>query len=162
MAGEIDYGYTYDTNTVQVGKFSVVKPSSVNYKDGFVLPAAKNDVVLGVLQDGIYPHGGSDFQKGIYTNVSQQAWPSNVTPSSPQGQKRPVRVFGRAQCIAAGACTRGDRAIIANNLGQVEDVDADSAITAGTAINVVGIFDTSCSNAGDVVYVLVNPHKEVK
>jgi hypothetical protein len=161
MPFEQDYGYTYE-GTVQVGKFSVVKPSSTTYKDGFVLPAAKNDPVLGVLLDGIYPHGSADYAKGVYTGISGTAWPANAQPASPVGQKRSVRLFGRVQCIAAGACVRGNRAIIANNLGQVEDVDTDGAIAGGTAINVVGKFDTACSNAGDIVYVIADPHKETK
>jgi len=161
MPFEQDFGYTYE-GTVQVGTFSAVKPSSTTYKDGFVLGAAKNDPVLGIIQDGIYPHGSSDYNKGSYGSISNAAWPANAQPASPVGLKRSVRRFGRSQAIAAGACTRGHRAIIADNQGRVEDVDADAAIVAGTAINVLGTFETLATNAGDVVYIFVNPHTETK
>ena len=159
MPFEQDYGYTYDTGTVQVGKFSVVKASSTNYKDGFVLTGAQNDPVLGIVQDGVYPHGGSDYAKGVYTGVSNVAWPANVQPTSPQGLKRSVRRFGRSQAIAAGVINRGDRLIVANNLGQVASV-VTLALAGGSAIKVVGVAESAAVNQGDVVYVMVDPHNE--
>lgn len=168
MAFEQDLNYTF-AGTTQVGKFSAVKPGTgATYKDDFILPAAKNDPVLGVVQDGVYPHGGADYAKGRYFKdlnnnyISGAAWPSNVQPTAPAGQKRTVRRFGRQACIAAGACARGNRAIIANAYGEIEDVDQDAAITASTPINVLGVFETAATNEGDVVYVMVNPHKETK
>jgi hypothetical protein len=158
MAFEQDFGYTYE-GTVQVGQFSVVKASSVTYKDGFLLGAAQNDPVLGVIQEGIYPHGSAPYSKGAYTGVSNTAWPANANPAAPAGQKRSVRRFGRSQCIAAGAIARGERVIIANNLGQVASV-VTLNLAGGTAINVVGVAESAATNQGDVVYVFVNPHAE--
>lgn len=159
MAGEIDYGYTYE-GAVQVGKFSVVKAESTTYNDGFVLTAAAAapyDLPIGVIQDGIYPHGGSDYIKGAYTGVSNTAWPANVTPASPIGQKRSIRVAGRSRCIAGAAISRGQRVAAVNAQGQVGSVEA---LAPGTKVNILGIADTSCVNAGDVVYVMVNPRTE--
>jgi hypothetical protein len=159
MPFEQDFGYTYE-GSVQVGKFSVVKSSSNTYKDGFVLTASQGDgPVLGIVQDGVYPHGASDYSKGVYAGVSDVSWPSNVQPTSPVGLKRTVRRFGRSQAIAAGAIARGDRLIAANNLGQVASV-VTLSIAGGTAIKVVGVAETACSNQGDVVYVMVDPHNE--
>jgi hypothetical protein len=158
MPFEDDRGYTYE-GTVQVGQFSVVKAESSTYKDGFVLTGAQGDQPLGVIQDGIVPHGSDVYAKGVYTGISNTAWPANSMPASPAGQKRTVRVRGRSQMIAAGAVARGDRLISANNLGQVASV-VTLNLAGGTAIWVVAIADTACSNQGDVVYGDVNPHKE--
>lgn len=156
---ETDYGYTYE-GAVQVGKFSVVKQESATYKDGFVLTAAAAapyDLPLGVIQDGIYPHGGSDYNKGVYTGISNSAWPANVTPATPVGQKRSIRISGRSQCVAAGAIARGQRVAAVNALGQVGSVEG---LAAGTKVNILGVADTSCANVGDIVYVIVLPRTE--
>jgi len=159
MAFEQDFGYTY-SGAVQVGKFAVVKPGTgATYKNDFVLTTVQNDSVLGIVQDGVYPHGASDYAKGVYTGVSGVAWPANVTPASPGGVKRTVRRFGRSQCIAAGAIARGDRVIASSTTGQVASV-VTLSLAGGTPINVLGVAENECTTQGDVVYVFVNPHAE--
>lgn len=159
MAFEKDRAYTY-TGTVQVGKFAAVKPGTG--KSDFVLSTSQNEYCIGIVLDAIVPElAGGGYKAGSYGGVSGVAWPANVFPGTPVGLKRTVRTGGRCQAVAAGTINRGDRVISAGN-GLVQSAEtAISGLAASTPIFVIGIADTSSSANGDLVYLDVDPHKEI-
>jgi hypothetical protein len=72
-----------------------------------------------------------------------------------QGQALSVVRGPRCRAVAAGQCTHGHWARIANNSGQVEDCQTAVDASPGTAaeINVIGKIETDATNAGDTVFV---------
>jgi len=158
---QMKQAYTY-AGTVQLGKFSaVVHDSSVYAKDGFNLPGGTNvGKVIGIVEEGIVPAGSSDYIKGSYEGISQAAWPTNVQPSTPQGIKRSVVFKGPIRARAAGAWSRGDRLVVANNLGQLASV-VTLGLAAGTVINVVAIAEEPAAAVGDTVQVNVDIKTEL-
>lgn len=158
---QLKQAYTY-AGTVQLGKFSaVVHDATVFIKDGFNLPGAMNAAKpIGIVEEGIVPAGSSDYIKGSYEGISQAAWPANVVPSTPQGIRRTVVFKGPVRARAAGAWSRGDRLIVANNLGQLASI-VTLALPAGTQINVVAIAEEPAAAVGDTVQVNVDIKTEI-
>jgi hypothetical protein len=151
--------YVY-AGLVQLGKFSaVVVDTGFSAKEGFNLPAGMNAAKpLGIVEEGIVPNLASDYNgrnpAGAYEDISQAAWPANLIPVTPQGIKRTVVYEGPIRARAAGAWSRGDRLITANNLGQLASV-VTLGLPAGTQIFVVAIADEAAANPGDVAQVMV-------
>lgn len=153
--------YRY-AGTVQVGKFSAVVVDATVYPDGFALPGGMNaGRVIGILREAIVPpwSDGSSHQ-GSYEGISQLVWPFNTSPPTPQGMGRWVVYMGVIRARAAGAWSRGDRLIVANNLGQLASV-VTLRLPLGTQINVVAIAEEPAANVGDTVQVNVAIKTEV-
>jgi hypothetical protein len=144
---------------VQLGKFSaVVTDVTVFGREGFNLPTGQNAPhCLGIAIEGIAPNFAPDCRNGSYEGFSQAAWPGNLIPTSPQGSRRMIVRKGRVTARAAGAVNRGDRCIIANNLGQLASV-VTLGLAGGMEINVVGVADEPAVNPGDLFHVMVNPY----
>lgn len=159
--------YTYQ-GTVQVGKFSVVcsdnSQAATGTKDGFVLPNAMNDPAdfpIGIVEEGIVPTGATDYISGSYEGISQAAWPNNLAPTTPQGNyRRTVVTGGPIRARAAGAWKRGERLIVADNLGHLASV-VTLNLPANTPIRVVAIADEPASALGDVAQVIVGIKNEL-
>lgn len=94
--------------------------------------------------------------KCLFT-VDVEDWfriPFNVNPSTPQGMGRWIVHMGLIRARAAGAWSRGDRLVVANNLGQLASV-VTLRLPLGTQINVVAIAEEPAANVGDTVQVNV-------
>jgi hypothetical protein len=150
--------YKFATQGIMVGKFSAVVVDTSVYDNGFALPGGQNvGQILGIVQEGVVPFGASDYNDGVYSGISQAAWPANLAPTSGQGMTRTVIVSGRSQANAAGAINRGDWLIIADNLGRVASIGT-LAIPPGTKVFVVGRADQAAVNPNDVIDIWVNIH----
>jgi hypothetical protein len=147
----IDQSYHLDAN-IEVGKFTCLVPTAVNYPDGCSVPTGANVPCLGVAQESILPDSMTDYSGGVYTLTSGTAWPAGAVPSSGLGRNIRTRLFGISRLVASGAISRGAQVNIANVSGQVKAVSETA-----TLINVVGTAIDAAINAGDVIRVLVNP-----
>ena len=147
----IDQSYHLDAN-IEVGKFTCLVPTAVNYPDGCNVPTGANAPCLGVAQESILPDSMADYSGGVYTLTSGTAWPTGSVPSSGLGRNIRTRLFGISRLVASGAISRGAQVNIANVSGQVKAVSETATI-----INVVGTAIDAAINAGDVIRVLVNP-----
>ena len=146
--------YTLDQN-VEVGKFTVLVQSTVNYNDGCSVPAGANAAgILGVAQESILPSGVADYSGGTYTLVSGTAWPANSIPTQGQGLKIGLVRHGISRVVASGAVNRGDWVNIADNQGRIKTVSE----AAGTLVHVLGQAEDAATTAGDVIRVFVQPH----
>jgi hypothetical protein len=171
--GQAKRAYTYQ-GTVQVGKFSVVFADSSVTNDGFRLGTTVDlmgagganggagNAALGIIEEGIVPPGigASDYVAGSYENVSQQPWPTNISPTTPQGKfRRSVVWLGpiRGRNGLAGGWSRGDRLFAYDNLGHLASV-VTAGLPAGTQFFCVGYADEPTANVGDVSQVIVEPH----
>lgn len=79
----------------------------------------------------------------------------DVLPTTEQNEAIAVVCGRRCQAVAAGACTHGHWASIADNTGKVQDCQAavDAAPGTPAEINVIGKFQTDAVNSGDSVFV---------
>jgi hypothetical protein len=143
---------------VQAGKYSaVVVDSTVYAKDGFNLPPGMNAPdVLGILLTAIVPDSWTGYNKGMYEGASQNPWPPNVNPASPQGRYFFVMRGGTVRARAALPWNRGDPLIIANNLGQLAS-PAALQLPSGTVVNLVGYAEEETEEPGDVADIVVCP-----
>lgn len=148
----VDLSFHLDGN-VEIGKFTCLVPSGVNYGDGCLNPSAANAAFLGVAQESILPDSVADYSGGQYNVTSGAAWPSNSVPASGQGRNIRTRVLGISRLVASAAISRGAYVNIANAAGQVKAVSEST----GTMINVVGVALDAASATGDVIRVLVTP-----
>lgn len=153
MQHQLKKFYRY-AGTVQVGKFSAVVVDSTIYPDGFALPPSGMNAsrVIGIVREAILDPFSSG-SSGPY-EISQLPWGLNMNPPTPQGMLREVVYMGLIRARAAGAWSRGDRLIVANNLGQLASV-VTLRLPLGTQINVVAIAEEPASNVGDTVQVNV-------
>jgi hypothetical protein len=155
LSGQIRRAYSY-TGSVQVGKYSAVSVS--NGGAGFALPSGLNVPALGILLQAIVPVGGIDRPNGSYEGVSQAPWPTAFFyPPSPVGWRETVVIGGPVYARAAGAWSREDRLVTADNLGHLASV-VTLGLAAGTRIFVVATADQPAEELGDVAIVLVLPH----
>jgi hypothetical protein len=146
----IDQSYHLDAN-IEVGKFTCLVATSVNYADGCNVPSGSNAPCLGVAQESILPDAMADYSGGVYTLTSGTAWPTGAIPSSGLGRNIRTRLFGISRVVASGAISRGAQVNIANASGQVKAVSETATI-----INVVGTALDAAVSAGDVIRVLVS------
>jgi hypothetical protein len=151
----VDQSYHLDAN-IEVGKFTCVIASAINYADGCTVPAVSNDVFLGVAQESILPDAMADYSAGVYTLTSGTAWPTGAIPSNGLGRNIRCRQFGISRVVAAGAISRGAEVNINDTQGRIKTVNEG----VGTLVYVVGIALDAAYNAGDVIRVLVLPYRK--
>ncbi len=74
-----------------------------------------------------------------------------------QGENVVVRKYGISRAVAAGAIAAGDYVEIANAQGQLQASDLTTVPGTATLHNVVGIAESSATQAGDVFFVFLLP-----
>ena len=98
--------------------------------DGQVqLPTAANQLVMGIAQE------------------NQPNQNENVV----------VRKYGISRAVAAGAITAGQYVEVANTLGQLQQSNLTSVPATATLHNIVGIAESSTTQAGEVFFVFLSP-----
>ncbi len=110
-----------------VATFTAVVPGSA---DGHcALPSGANQVCLGITQEN----------------------------QILQGENVAVRKYGISRAIAASAITAGQYVEIANAQGQLQASNLTTVPASATAHNIVGIAESSATQAGEIFFVFLTP-----
>lgn len=119
---------TYAIDTTGgVATYTAVVPGST---DGHcALPGGANQLCLG---------------------ITQESQPN-------KGENVAVRKYGISRAIAAGAISAGQYVEIANAQGQLQASNLTTVPGSATLHNIVGIAESSTTNAGDIFFVFLTP-----
>jgi hypothetical protein len=150
----IDQSYYLDSN-VEIGKFTCLVPSALNYADACTNPRGPNDAILGVAQESVLPDVMADYSAGVYTLITGTVWPTGAIPASGLGRTIRLRHWGVSRLVAGLPISRGQEVNINDTQGRVKPVNE----APGTLVYIVGTALDAAWNAGDVIRVLVMPYR---
>lgn len=101
--------------------------------------------------------GSADGHCALPTGANQVCMGITQENQPAQGENVVVRKYGISRATAAAALAAGDYVEIANAEGQLQKSDVTTVPGTATLHNVVGIAESSATQAGDIFFVFLLP-----